>query len=63
MSYVVKYLIIDQQIADLQKRITEDSRALEKLKRARSQIGTDYLGMVGFNKVDEIKQQLKRIAQ
>lgn len=55
----VKYLILEQQIADLEKRIADDTGELESLKYARSELSTNWLGMVGSQKVKELKQQIE----
>tara|TARA_R110000744_G_C19282828_1_gene553777 strand:- start:366 stop:563 length:198 start_codon:yes stop_codon:yes gene_type:complete len=54
----VKYLILEQQIADLEKRIKEDTGELESLKYARSELSTNWLGMVGSNLVKKLKSRM-----
>lgn len=51
----LKYLILDQQIADLERRIKEDSGELESLKYAQSELSTNWLGMVGMSQVQHLR--------
>ena len=55
----IRYLILEQQIADLEKRVKEDRGELEALKYARSELSTNWLGTAGTQKVKELKQQIE----